>query len=850
MESVGHDIRYSLRTLAKHPAFAIAGVLVLGAGIGVNTAIFSVINGILLRPPAVRSAGELRYLYTVDPPNPRPFGGTRYREFIELKNASTAFADVLGMTTLRSRMRLGSYVDHVQGEAVSASFFSTLGVLPRMGRAFEARDESPTAEPVAIISHDLWQSRFNGDPAVLGASLDLNRSTQVGYAWKRYTVVGVMPAGFKGLATPWEPTQIWIPFFQLAADVADGYRVRQLPVPDLSDFSVLPVARLKPGVTTEQAAAEVAAFTDRFRASRPGNHDWSVALFETRRVRLPFDPRGRIVPERLAAGLLAVSGVLLIIAAANLAGMLVARGVSRRAEIALRVTLGAGRWRLARQMLTETLILSAAGGTLGVVVSRWLIDVFVSGTPTRFPRWQIASLSLDVPIDARVLAVTVATCLAAGLVAGIPPILQALRTDPARGLAGSAAGSTRAVRASLRHWIVVPQVCLSFVLLAATALVVRTLIRSELVDPGYKANQVVLLDFELPAAAPPTRDTAPRLREERRHLNARLLERARSSPGVDSATLALTFYGHGLPLPAMHAWLVPRDRFAPDVQHYWTSHAAVATAYFDVLRIPVLHGRVFDERDRADAAPVAVVSEQLARWMWPGRNPVGEHLARHEPGSAAAPQWAEVIGVVRDVDPPFSDGWRPAYYTPLEQASTPFASTLVARGRGNATDLLRDLKDAVAATDPALIGTNGRTLEDAVGEMLYPRRASAAILGVAGMIGLVLASTGLYGVMSFSVAQRLREIGVRMALGAERRDITRMILREGAIVIGTGLSLGAAAAYAGIRLTSRLLLPLPPGDLATFAAVPLILAAVVLIACYVPAIRASRVNPIEVLRAL
>ena len=851
---IWRDVQYSTRVLAAHRGFATAGVLVLALGMGVNTAIFSVVNAVLFRPLPVRAADELRYLYTVQRAGSGPYGGTSYREFLELRARTTAFSDVLLAGRDREKVRANGIVETAVGEHVSVNYFDVLGVQPFIGRAFTpGEDEAPTGQPIAIISHEFWQSRFRGDPNVLGKTLQLTQRSAYWGAyspWKVYTIVGVMPRGFKGLSV-WEPTQFWLSFVQWASGELNGPRYERFPErrPALLDFAGLPVGRLKPGVTDEQARAETLAIAQGFRSNYRADaaNAWSLAVVDSLHVRMPFDPRGQIVPSRLAAALMGVSGVLLMIGAANLAGMLMARSISRRQEIAVRLALGAGRWRVMRQLSIDGLLLSIAGGLFGLLAARWLVDLFIAGTPTQFVRWQISAFTLDVPIDGRVLLVTAASCLVTGLFLGAVTARHALRVDVLSGLAGGFA-ATRAVRTSLGRWIVIPQVCLSIVLLLVAGILVRTVVRAELIHPGYEADGVVLLDFEIPHK----RFEDWMHQKVRNAASARLLERAAAAPGVEAVALTVTTPIDPLPLPNMRGWVAPREGFRPDGKHYWPAHGWVSRDYFRAMQIPLLRGRTFDDRDTLDSPPVVIVSEALARQIWPEQDPIGQYLGMHEPNSSRYPdRWIEVVGVAGDVDRPLDDSrWNPAIYRPLDQFGMNMAFTLVARGNGTPASIIQTLTGVITSAEPDAISARGRTLDAAVGELLYPRRVAAALLTLAGAIGLALASTGLYGLVAFSVAQRLREIGVRMALGADGGDIRRMILREGLTMIATGVVLGFALAFAAIRLTSRFVAPLPPADALTFLAVPLLLGAAILLACYLPAARAARVDPIEVLRSL
>ena len=850
------DLRYSLRTLTKHPGFLIAGVIVLALGIGVNTAIFSVVNAILFRPLPVHKPEELRYVYGVSRRAPRLTSGVAYRHFVEMRQQTDVFSDVLLMSTVRDKVRVAGNVDQAQGELVSSNYFEVLGVKPLLGRGFVwSDDEAVNAAPVAVISHDLWKARFLGDPAVLGKSIDLSMPTFSGsyVPWRPYTIVGVMPAGFKGVSNPWDSTQYWVPFLRRQADMVEEQRRThgsRIP-PQMLDpqwRSGLPIGRVRPGLTLEQTSNAVGIFGERIRReAAPNITDWQLTVADSRRIRLPFDPGGQIVPGRLATALMAVSGVLLLIAAANLAGMLLARGVTRRSELAVRLALGAGRWRLTRQLVSESLLLSLAGGALGLVLARWLVDLFIAGTPSRFVRWHISALALDVPLDWRVILVTVASCVITGLVVGLVPARQAMKTDLLSGLAGQAAGSTRNLRAPLRHVIVIPQVCLSLVLLLIAGVLARTIIQSEMVDPGFNPDGVVLLDYEMPIG-----QTYLRPRPERIERSLRILERAAAAPGVTVATVAMTQPMLMVPLPSMHGWFADREGFKPDGRHFWAAQEDITASYFDTLRIPLVRGRGFDDhRDRANAPNVAIVSEDFARGMWPDRDPIGQHLAQHWPDSTYPPVWREVVGVARNVRPPLSDdNWSPAVYIPFQQSSMAHSYTVAARGTIPPAELIERLRTAIREAEPEALAVNARMMRDGIGELLYPRRVAAAILGLAGAIGLLLASMGLYGVISYSVAQRVREIGVRMALGAERPDIVRLIVREGLKVTIVGVGLGFVLTYTAIRVISRTVVQMPSMDVLTFCAVPALLGAVVLLACYVPALRAARVDPMVVLRGL
>jgi predicted permease len=859
------DLRYTVRTLAKTPGFLAVGILVLAVGNGLNTAIFSVVNAILYRPPPVRAPGELRYIYTVSRLNRTPIGALSYRYVLELRDQQDLFADVTVVHAIHERVRTGTSIERAQGEQVASNYFALLGVKPLIGRAFVwDEDESVTSERVVVISHDLWRTRFLSDPAVIGKTLELSSDSGFGsYApWRSHLIVGVMPPGFRGIASPWHSTGYWVPFLRHAADMAEvarQIRGNDPRAPRPIDYGGLPIVRVRLDVTPAQAAARVSDFSERVRREvLPDDRDWSLRLFDSRSVKLPFEGGGNIVPGRLAVALMCVSGVVLLIAAANLAGILLARGVARRSELALRLTLGASRGRLLRQLVSEGLLLSIAGGTLGLVVARWLIDLFVAGTPSQFVRWQISSLALDVSLDWRVMAFTTASSLVTGAVVGLLPARKAVGADLLSGLAGQSASTTAATRASLQKWVVIPQVGLSLVLLLLAGLLARAMIRAEMRQPGYDAAGVVLLDvdttFEKSGVlrrADRTSEQMRRAQDERLARIERLLTHVASVPGVTDVTVASRTPMMPLPLPWLSGWVAAREGFAANGRHFWVSQMDVTAGHFKTLRIPLLRGRDFDARDGRDAAQVAIVSETLARSMWPGEDPIGQYFGAHTPDSPLQARWMEVVGVVSDVHLPLSDShWSPGYYVPTEQFGLTLPSMIAARGNRPTNELVRGLEAAVAAADPDALVTNARLMTDGIEELLYPRRAAVTVLGLAGVIGLLLASSGLYGLISYSVAQRVREIGVRMALGADRADILRLIVREGATVSGVGIVLGFFCAYVTIRAVSRWVVALPSVDPITLAAVPLLLSAVVLLACYLPALRAARVDPMDVLRGL
>lgn len=839
--TIWQDFRYAARAVSRRPAFTAVAVLVLAFGIGLNTAVFSIINAVLFRPLPVRAPGELAYVYLQRPDT----FGIGYRDYEFLRDHQDVFTAMCATQGDRAATGPGGQAEWSAGEAVTVDYFEALGVNALRGRVFvPAQDEASGAAPVVVISEGLWRRRFDADPAIVGKTIQLVR---LGVARSDqhpdYTVIGVAPASFRGIST-WRSTDYWVPLVQRVRDWNSGEE------DPLRRTAVLAIGRLKPGVPRAQARTVIATLGTQLRDASPErakSRDWGLVLLDSRRIMLPFAPARGVAPERLAAGLIAVSAMVLLIAAANLAGMLMARGVTRRNEVGIRLALGAGTWRTIRQSMGEATLVALAGGAVGLAVARVLVHAFNVNTPSQFGRFQFDRISLEIPLDVRVLGFTLLLCLVVGVTIGLVPALQASRTEVLPVLSGVAATPAR-VRSRLRYWIVIPQVCLSLVLLLEAGTLVRPLVKAQAVEPGYDADAVVFVDFDRPSPGQVRRmnNPPPAFFDDRARFYRRILDRATALPDVEAAALIM----FGLPIQPSGTWIIRREDFAKG-QHQWVASATVSAGYFKAMGIRLLRGRLFDERDRASTPPVAVICEALARRLWPGQSPIGQYLAQHWPDSKFPPEWLEVVGVVNAVSAPMSQGGATPYiYVPFEQQKRPYAITILARGRGRPGDVLKQLRDAVTAADVDAQILGARTMSEAIAGILYPMRMSAAILALSGLLGLLLASVGLYGVVSYSVAQRLREMGIRVALGACRTDIVRLVLAEGARVAIVSLVLGLALSVAVQRIASSLIVALPKTDLFIFLVVPLLLAAVILVACYAPARRASRVNPIDVLAAL
>jgi predicted permease len=839
-----HDLRYTVRALAKRPSFALGSILVLSLAVGVNTAIFSLINAVLLRPLPVPAADRLAFVY---PSDERSFS-IGYDAYRELRDRVDVFSAMAARRGDIARLRRGADLVPLQGEAVTDGYFELLGVGPRIGRVFAAADNTPAAQPVAVISEGLWKAQFGADPAILGRTLRIDAAAMFSYsryaAWRDYTIVGVMPASFTGSGNPWQPAQYWVPIEARATDnrAALGERAGSGTGP------VVPVGRLKADVTFQQARAAVDAAGReilRQRSTERLKPDSTFQLLSARRVRLPGQGAYVMDVPRILATLGAVGTLLLVIAGANLAGMLLARGVSRRGEIAIRLSLGIPRRRLVRQLMIESVVLAIAAGGAGMLVSQLLVAAALRGLPSQLPGSSGIAFSIDVPIDARVIAFAFASGLATAIVVGLAPAVQAMRVDLLAALTGSAPTSGTS-RRRLRRFVLIPQIALALVLLLVTGVFVRTLLRQELAHPGYDATGVVALDVQLPQQST---NLSAHLAEEKirtRDMQKRVLDRLTALPGVTSA--AITSYPFdGVPFAVSGTSIISRTAFETTREYHGVTCGWVSADYFETLRIPFLRGRAFDERDRTAPERTIIVSERLANELWPGLDPIGQQLAMHSSQSPYPIRWLEVVGEVASVTRPQDEYPRPVFYYPIESELL-MGTTFLVRGAGNPAALAAAAKQAIADTDPSIIVSRARPLEDAISDVRAPRRFSAGVLGVSGTAALLLAAIGVFALMSYAVAQRVGEIGVRMVLGAQRRDIVRLIVKDGALLAIAGIALGFALAFAAIRYASHAIVPLPDVDAVTFLAVPCILAAVVLLACYLPARRAARVDPLVVLR--
>ncbi len=808
LETLLQDLRYTLRTLRKRPAFTATAVVSLALGIGVNTAIFSFINGALLKRLPVPEPDRIVSIYHRS--SQGWLSSSSYPDYRFYNQHNDVFSGMVAYLRVPMLLREGQADERVSGELISPGYFSVLGLTPALGR-WPAGDE-----PLVVVSHDAWQRRFGADPAIVGRSLRIGAGV--------FAVAAVAPPGFSGLVLDWGgPPEVWVPVAMNRQAVQAFSEIDALNAWGMHSFLV--AGRLRPGVTIGQARAAMAVLCDRASAFRTAmireGRRFSAEVHPAQQARFWPEYRGSI--KRFLGLLAAGVGLILLIACLNLANLLVARTSQRQKEIAVRLSIGSGRGRLARQFLTESLVLSLAGGAAGLLVARWTA-AYVNGfyRPFRIP------LSLGAGLDPWVLAFALALSIATGVIFGLIPAGQASRIDLTAALKTETArlGAGRRGRA-LRDVLVVAQVALSVVLLAGAGLFLRTVDKARAEDVTRQPEKVLVAGLD------PVLQGYDNARS--RLFFQQVLDRVKALPGVESAAMVYLIPNGGM--RGGTDIVVDRAKIQVD-------YNVVSPDYFPMIGLPVLGGRGFTDQDREGAPAVAVINELMARRFWPGGNPLGRRfrLTGREGGEV------EVVGLVRDGKfRNFRDTHRPCFYLPLAQAGRR-QMNLEVRAAGDLAALVAAIRSEVRAIDPAIPLADVLTLETIRERSLSQERLIASLLAGCGGVALLLAAIGIYGVMAFAVAQRTREIGIRMALGARAGDVAAAVLRRCALLALAGLAIGLAAAAALSRLVASLLYGVSPRDPAVLAGSSLALVLTALLAGYLPARRASRIDPATALR--
>ena len=800
MRTLLKDVKFGVRTLLKRPGFTLVAVLTLALGVGANTAIFSVVNGVLFKPLPLKESERLVLVYETTPTQPRSYISVPNLE--DYRAGTRSFESFATYVPQSVNLTGGGEPERVVGAFLPSSFFKTVGVEPALGRAFLPEDDAEGAGRVTVLSHETWQRKFGADPSAIGKSLILNGEP--------YEVIGVMPEGFG--------YPISTPDMLLPAQKWPNYEVAR------SAHNCWVVGRLKPGVTREAAEEELRVVARRLEEAYPednrGRGIQVIGLHES----VVEDIR----PALLV--LLGAVGFILLIACANIANLLLARGAARHKEMALRSALGASRARLLRQLLTETLLLALVGGAAGILLAQWGVDALLALNPAELPAPQ------GVRLDARVLAFSLGLSALAGFIFGVVPALQLSKVDVGSALKeGGRSAGEGSQRSRLRGAFVVSQVALSLVLLVGAGLLLNSFYRLLNVSPGFDPRNLLTMEYRLPRNRYPERAQQWRFHRE-------VAERVARVPGVESAAIVrgLPFSGNG----GSVSYALPDRPAPPRGQEPKALENAIDPNYLRTVGLPLLRGRNFDERDTPETAPVVLVNRLMAEQLWPGEDPLGKQIQLLE-----AKVTASVVGVVGDAKQyDIGEPQRPQVYTPYAQNPHIFG-TLAVRSRGvEPLGLARAVKEAVWSIDPEQPVWKVRTVEHLLNVNVADRRFVLWLMTCFAGLAVLLTALGIYGVVSYTVVQQTHEIGVRMALGAEGRDVLRMVLGRGMRLALAGVGAGLVAAFGVTRLMSGLLYGVSATDPATYAAVALLLALVALLACYIPARRATKVDPLVALR--
>ncbi|MHB8654548.1 MAG: ABC transporter permease [Terriglobia bacterium] len=817
MATLLQDLKYGLRMLAKNPGFTAVAVLTLALGIGANTAIFSVAEAVLFPPFMGTQPSRLAAIYTSGPDH-SGYASSSYPDYLYYREHSRTFSAMAAYVRVEVGWTHENRTDLPWAEVVSSNYFDVLGIMPFRGRFFLASESHAAGpKPIVIVAYRFWREHMASNPDFVGHALMLGG--------RLFTVIGVAPQGFEGVQLNWgQPPDFWFPMgteqtFLGGTDLLDARQARWCLV----------VGRLHSGVTIAQGANELRVLAGQLERAHPDADKGRTGLV------IPF-AEGRIWPtwrQKIASMLWQLgffAGLVLLVACADVANLLLARGTSRQREIGVRVALGASRARVMRQLLTESMLISLAGAGLGLVLAHWMAEWI-----TTFRKLFTIQLALHpANLDARVLIFALALSLVTGIVFGLAPAFQVSRVDINVSLKQAGVQSSADSRHRwLRHSLVVAEISIAFIGIAGASMLLHTLRTLDSTNLGLDPHHVLSVNTEVYTRR---YDSGQGVR-----FYSELLGRVRAFPSVQSAALAFDS-----PLTTMHFYKsVEKPGQALQNAEAWTTIEGnvISPDYFTTLRIPLLRGRDFRPQDNQQAPPAVIVNRTLAQMFWPHQNPIGKHLQIK--GESAE---AEVIGVAGDVKQ--HDLWQapePFLYQPFAQSFTP-SYVLLIRTRDDAPTLLPMLKQQVAALDPQVPVYGAETLEQVAADSVAEPRMAASLVSSFGALILILAVAGIYSVTSYSVTQRLHEMGIRMALGAQKSDVLRLVVGQGMILASAGVGIGLAGALSLTRLLSNLLYGVKPANPLTFAGVSLLLISVAMLACYIPARRATRVDPMVALR--
>jgi putative ABC transport system permease protein len=817
MNNLFKDIRYGMRSLRKHPGFTFVAVLALALGIGANSTIFSLANSVFLRSLPVPQSNRLVWLFTDRDDN------VSYPDYVDYAHQTDVFSGVLAYDWIALNLGSSAQADRVQGVLVSANYFDVLGVKAERGRTFLSAEETPGAAPVAVISHALWQGHFASDLGVVGKAAILNGH--------QFTIVGVAPAGFAGTEEAF-PKDIWVPASMRPQLGSVGAGGTSNPLTDRNARLFITMARLMPDVSLRQAQIKMDLLAGQLAIEYPKtNANRAINIYVAGNGQPAF--RRTLLPVTWI--LLATVGLVLLIACANVANLLLARSTARRKEIAIRLALGASRGRIVRQLLTESALLALLGGGAGLFLSFWTTNLLMALKPS-VP----LPVNINLHTDWRVLLFTFIFSLLAGVIFGLVPALQASKPEVVPVLKDEKSAFSHRYRVfGLRNVLVIAQVAMSLVVLVGAGLFLRSLRNAQAISPGFDASQVLAMSL---ATGSQGYDEA-----RSRLFYQQLVNRVQSLPGVQVASIAQSsplsyFYSPALAAPTVVEGHEPPAGENPPV----IGNNTVGPNYFQTLGIPFLRGRDFTAEERAGSPKVVIINETMAHRFFANEEPLGRRVRVMRRGGQ--PFSYEIIGVVKDSKYlSLGEDAAPYLFLPYSQNSSP-TMTLLVRANGNPKNLTASVRHEVQALDGNLPPFNIVTLTENIDISLFPARFGALLLGAFGLLALVLATVGIYGVMSYSVGQRTREIGIRMALGAQVNSVLKLVVGQGMLLVSIGVAVGLVAAFALTRVVKSFLYGVSTTDAATFGAIALLLTIVALLACYLPARRAAKVDPIIALR--
>jgi putative ABC transport system permease protein len=809
MDSIIKDIRYGLRGLLKHPGFTAIVVITLALGIGASTAIFSVVDSVLLRRLPYRTADRIVAIQELDANGKRV--QVTSANFLDWRAQNTVFEQLAAIRTTTTNLALPDSAERIDFAQTSANFFDVFGIKPQHGRLFIPQDEQAGHAPVAVVSNTLWQRRFGSNPAIVGKPITLDG--------RNYTVAGVAPAGF---SYP-DKTEVWLPPLRLVPELNERQDVTQTR----GMGYLAAVGLLKPGVSLEQAKSEMETITTRLRQQYPDTNNRRFNRVVSLHEHLVGDT------SKVLWLLLGAVTFVLLIGCANVANLLLASAASRQKEMAIRTALGASRFRVMRQLFTESTILALAGGAVGLLVAFWGLTAITKFLPADFPRLN------EIQMDWRVLAFTFVASVATGILFGLAPALQLSRTDVQEAIRETGRGASASLRQKrFRQALIVAEVALCVVLLAGAGLLFRSFLRLQSVQTGFVSQQVLTARLS-PSGTNFTDDAA--------YVNFynKAMERISAVPGVQDAGMINT-----LPLAKGPTLGLRVEGRPPETPDKWPSanYRAVSPNYFRAMSIPVVQGRTFTERDTDGAPRALMVNQELADRVFPDENAVGRRVTFGSVDENRQPIWWEIVGVAANVrslelreEPPSE-----VYFSHLQN---PFAGmSLVIRSSVEPESLSAAVRQVVAEVDKTVPVSNVQTMDHIVSESITQPRFNLFLLALFSTVAMLLSAAGIYGVTAYTVTQRTHEFGIRLALGAQVGDVLRMILRQGLAVIGVGLVIGLIAAFLLMRLLRSLLFGVGENDPLTFVAITVVLLLVALVACYIPARRATKVDPMIALR--